>query len=70
VVALILAITKDTGRKLAEAGFLLIVIGGIWLVASRIPHTRWRFPRTVVAGLALAAGGVLLLIAVHWGHFG
>ena len=49
---------------------MLIVIAGIWLAASRLPQIRWRALRMVVAGVALAAGGVLLLIAVHWGHFG
>jgi hypothetical protein len=26
--------------------------------------------RTIVAGIALALAGVLLIIATHWGHFG
>jgi hypothetical protein len=26
--------------------------------------------RKIVAGTALAVGGLLLIIAVHWGHFG
>jgi hypothetical protein len=26
--------------------------------------------RKIVAGAALAVGGLLLIIAVHWGHFG
>jgi hypothetical protein len=26
--------------------------------------------RTIVAGVALAIGGLLLIIATHWGHFG
>jgi hypothetical protein len=26
--------------------------------------------RKIVAGVALAVGGVLLIIATHWGHFG
>jgi hypothetical protein len=25
--------------------------------------------RTIVAGIALAVAGVLLIIATHWGHF-
>ncbi len=35
---------------------------------------RWlataRPARTIVAGIALAVAGILLIIAVHWGHFG
>jgi hypothetical protein len=26
--------------------------------------------RTIVAGLAFAVAGILLLIVTHWGHFG
>jgi len=26
--------------------------------------------RTIVAGVALALAGLLLIIATHWGHFG
>jgi hypothetical protein len=26
--------------------------------------------RTIVAGIALALAGILLIIATHWGHFG
>jgi hypothetical protein len=66
----VLAITHATGIKLAEVGFLLIVIAGVWLVAAELLQPeRWRTIRTVVAGAALAAAGVLLIIATHWGHF-
>jgi hypothetical protein len=68
--ALVLAITRHTGRDLAEVGFLLMVIAGVWLAAAQLPQSRWRVLRTVVAGIVLAAGGVLLIIATHWGHFG
>lgn len=61
--------SAGTGRKVAEVGFLLLVIAGIWLAASQFQQPRWRVLRTVVAGVAIAAGGVLLLVAVHWGHF-
>ncbi len=64
------AITHATGIKLAEVGFLLMVIAGIWLVATEIPALGLRRARTIVAGSALAAAGVLLIIATHWGHFG
>jgi hypothetical protein len=67
---LVLALTRHTGNRLAEIGFLLFLIAGIWLVAAQIPVFKIPVARTIVAGAALAAGAVLLLIAVHWGHFG
>jgi hypothetical protein len=66
----VFAITRPTGLKLAEIGFLLILIAGVWLVAAEIPALRFHRARTIVAGAALAAAGVLLIIATHWGHFG
>lgn len=69
--SLVLAITHHAGVRLAEVGFLLLAIAGIWLAASELlDPNRWGVFRRVVAGLALAAGGVLLLVAAHWGHFG
>lgn len=66
----ILGITPHTGIRIAEVGFLLILFAGVWLVAAEIPQLRLSTVRTVVTGVALAAAGVLLLIATHWGHFG
>ena len=66
----VLALTQQTGRKLAEVGFLLIVFAGIWLAAAHIPALKLPTARTIIAGIALALGGVMLLIATHWGHFG
>jgi hypothetical protein len=66
----VLALTQHTGRRLAEVGFLLILIAGIWLAAAQIPQLKLRTFRTIVAGVALATGGLLLIIATHWGHFG
>jgi hypothetical protein len=63
--AFVLAIAPHTGRDLAEVGFLLIVIAGVWLAATQLPQPRWNALRTVVAGTILAAGGVLLIIATH-----
>ncbi len=62
--------TSATGLKLAEIGFLLILIAGVWLAASEIPALGLHRARTIVAGTALAAAGVLLIVATHWGHFG
>ena len=67
--SVLLAMSAGTGRKVAEVGFLLLVIAGIWLAASQFQQPRWGVLRTIVAGVAIAAGGVLLLVAVHWGHF-
>jgi hypothetical protein len=62
--------TSATGIKLAEVGFLLVVIAGVWLVAAEIPALGMKRFRTIVAGTALVAAGVVLIIASHWGHFG
>jgi hypothetical protein len=69
-VRLVLALSAHTGRDLAEVGFLLLLIAGVWLVAAEIPQLKLRSVRTIVAGTALAIAGVLLIIATHWGHFG
>jgi hypothetical protein len=66
----VLALTHHAGVTLAEVGFLLILIAGLWLVAAQIPALKMGTARTIVAGVALAAAGVLLIIATHWGHFG
>jgi len=55
---------------IAEVGFLLMLIAGIWFVASEFPVFKLARARKIVAGAALAVGGLLLIIAVHWGHFG
>jgi hypothetical protein len=66
---LLLAMTRHTGIRLAELGFLLAAIaGGLVLIVAIIPIGRR--VGTALAGLALAAGGVLLIVATHWGHFG
>jgi hypothetical protein len=62
--------SHHTGVIVAEVGFLLIVIAGIWLVSSEMPIFKAVRARKIVAGVALAVGGVLLIIATHWGHFG
>ena len=62
--------SQHTGIRLAEVGFLLIVFAGVWLAVAQIARVRMATARTTVAGVALAIGGVLLIIATHWGHFG
>jgi multidrug transporter EmrE-like cation transporter len=68
--SLVLALTHQTGRRLAEVGFLLIVIAGLWLTAAQIPRLEMSTARAIIAGVAFAIGGVLPIIATHWGHFG
>jgi hypothetical protein len=62
--------SQHTGKILAEVGFLLLVFGGIWLAAAQIAFFKMATGRTVVAGVAFAASGELLIIATRWGHFG
>ena len=59
-----------TGMLLAEVGFLLLLFAGVWLAAAQIPLFRFAAGRIVVAGVALALGGLLLIIATRWGDFG
>jgi hypothetical protein len=59
-----------TGVVIAEVGFLLMLIAGVWFAASEITLFKMARARKIVAGAALAVGGLLLIIAVHWGHFG
>jgi hypothetical protein len=66
----VLALTHQTGRRLAEIGFLLVLFAGVWLAAAQIPQLKLSTARTIVAGIALAIGGLLLVVATHWGHFG
>ncbi|HEU5424024.1 MAG TPA: hypothetical protein VFU72_10820 [Nitrolancea sp.] len=58
------------GTILAEVGFLLIMIAGVWLVASEIGAFKHSTFRATVAGIGLALAGLLLIIATRWGHFG
>ena len=65
---ILLAITRHTGIRLAELGFLLAAIAGALLLLGAI----FPFGRRAgagIGGLALAASGVLLVVATHWGHF-
>jgi hypothetical protein len=66
---LVLSFAHHTGVRLAEVGFLLILFAGVWLAAASVPQLKLGTARTIVAGVALAIGGLLLVIATHWGHF-
>jgi hypothetical protein len=65
----IVAMSHHTGARLAEVGFLLILIAGVWLAVAQLPRFGIPNARMAVAGVALAMGAVLLIIATHWGHF-
>jgi hypothetical protein len=65
---ILLAITRHTGIRLAELGFLLAAIAGALLLLGAIVPFGRRLGAGI-GGLALAAGGVLLVVATHWGHF-
>jgi hypothetical protein len=47
---------------------LFLGSGAVLLVIANLP-LRGK-ARTIVAGAALTIGGLLLIIATHWGHFG
>jgi len=66
----VLGVAHHTGIRLAEVGFLFLLFAGVWLTAAQIPRFKFGTARTIVAGVALAIGGLLLIIAIHWGHFG
>jgi MFS family permease len=61
-------IREGNGVRIAEVGFLLgAIAGALFAIAAVLNLGRgWNF----LAGIALAAGSVLLIIASHWGHFG
>ncbi len=62
--------SHQTGRILAEVGFLLVLFAGVWLIAAQIPTFKMPTARTIVAGTARALAGLLLVIATRWGRFG
>lgn len=66
----LLTLTHETSVRLAEVEFLLILFVGIGLVAAEIAMLKANAARRIVAGIALALAGLLLIIATHWGQFG
>ena len=54
----VFALSHHTGIRLAEVGFLLILIAGVWLAAAEILNPdKWGRTRTIVAGGLLAIWG-------------
>jgi hypothetical protein len=65
----LLALTVHNGIRVAEVGEALGAVGGGVLVLSvLVPLGRRN--GTLIAGLCLAAGFVLLIVATRWGGFG
>lgn len=64
----LLALTQHTGVRIAEVGFLVGAIGGVLLALAAVMPSA-RKSGGFVAGAALVAGFVLLIVAAHWGHF-
>ena len=65
----LLAITHHNGIRIAEVGFALAAISGGLLALGALSHAGRRGMH-LLAGLLLAAGSVLLIVAFHWGHIG
>jgi hypothetical protein len=64
----VVAFSHSTGVTVAEVAFLLLVIAGIWIaVAWLMQRDKWQRFRMIVAGGLIAAAGVLLIVATHWG---
>lgn len=65
---LAVTISAHNGHRIAEVGFLLGAIAGAFFAIAAVLNLGrgWNF----LAGIALAAGSVLLIIASRWGHFG
>jgi hypothetical protein len=69
----VLAFSHDTSVTVAEVAFLLLLIAGVWVAVAWLldnqpdrPFSGRRF-RMIVAGVLIAAAGVLLIIATYWG---
>ena len=65
----LIGFSRQSGIRLAEIGLVFVVFAGVWFAAADIPQLRMARTRMAVTGVALAIGGVLLIIATHWGHF-
>ena len=63
-------LSYQTSIRLAEIGFLLVLISGVWIVAAEVPQLKLARTRMIVAGVLLAVAGLLLIVAIHWGTFG
>jgi hypothetical protein len=64
----LLAFARHTGVRVAEIGFALLAIAGALLAVA--PMTRFGKHGTVAGGVVLAAGAVVIIVAIRWGSFG
>jgi hypothetical protein len=64
----IFAFTRHTGVRVAEIGFALVAIAGLLFAVA--PVTRFGRPGTIAGGASLAAGAVIVIVAIRWGSFG
>ena len=65
----LLAMTRHQGVRWEEIGFAVGAIGGVMIaLGSTLPMSRRS--GSLLGGLALAAGFVLAIIGVHFGHLG
>lgn len=66
---MLLALTHHNGIRLAEVAFALAAVaGGLLFLGAVTPFGRRA--GNLLGGVALAAAGVLGVVATHWGHFG
>ncbi len=66
---LFLSMTRHTGIRVAEVGMALGALGGAALVIGGVMPFGRRVGM-VLGGLGIAAGGVLMIIAIRYGGFG
>jgi hypothetical protein len=69
-VVLLLTLSHTTSVTLAEVAFLLMLLSGIWFFAAELQQPKWQKMRRIVASLALAVAGLLLIITTYFGTFG
>jgi hypothetical protein len=65
-VVLVVAFSHHTGKRLAELAVLFILLASPLLASARLKAGTYR----IAGGVGLALGAVLLIVAIHWGHFG
>ena len=68
----LLAFSHSAGVTVAEVAFLLFMIAGVWIAFAWLLWNRegskWNRIRMIVAGTLIAGGGLLLMIASHFGN--
>jgi hypothetical protein len=65
----LLAMTKHMGIRYEEVGFLLAGAGGVMIAFGNMMPLGRR-SGSMLGGLLLAAGMVLAIVGVHYGHLG